>query len=114
MSIDDYTVTLPITPRFGDSDLPGHVNNAVYLTFFESGRVEYWARFTGNKGFEDWPFILARTEIDFLAEAFPGQALTQGIRVSRIGTKSFDFDDGAGSNHDVVITQGLITQWDIT
>jgi acyl-CoA thioesterase FadM len=36
--------------------------------------------------------ILARTEIDFLAEAFPAQALTLGIRVPRVGTKSFDFE----------------------
>ena len=90
--LDGYRVRLPIQVRFRDSDLLGHLNNAVYSTYFESGRMEYWAQFTGGHSFDNWPFILARTEIDFLAEAHPGQALTLGVRVARIGRKSFDFE----------------------
>jgi len=90
--LDGYRVRLPIQVRFRDTDLLGHINNAVYATYFESGRMEYWAQFTGGHSFENWPFILARSEIDFLAEGHAGQALTLGVRVSRIGGKSFDFE----------------------
>lgn len=92
MELDDFKVTLPIQTRFRDTDLLGHINNAVYATYFESGRMEYWARFIGGHDFDQWPFILARIEIDFLAEAHAGQELTLGIRVCRIGTRSFDFE----------------------
>jgi acyl-CoA thioester hydrolase len=92
MQLDDYRVTLPIQVRFRDTDLLGHINNAVYATYFESGRMEYWAQLNGGHSFENWPFILARSEIDFLAEAHAGQPLTLGIRVARIGRKSFDFE----------------------
>lgn len=92
MQLDDFKVTLPIQTRFRDTDLLGHINNAVYATYFESGRMEYWARLEGGHNLDDWPFILARLEIDFLAEAHAGQELTLGIRVSRIGTSSFDFE----------------------
>lgn len=90
--LDDFRVTLPIQVRFRDTDLLGHVNNAVYATYFESGRMEYWAQLTGDLSFDEWPFILARLEIDFLAEAHAAQWLTLGIRVARLGRKSFDFD----------------------
>ena len=90
--LDDYRVTLPITVRFRDTDMLGHVNNAVYATYFESGRLEYWAELNGGHSFENWPFILARTEIDFLMEAHAAQELTLGIRVSRLGSKSFDLE----------------------
>lgn len=92
MELDEYNVTLPIQTRFRDTDLLGHINNAVYATYFESGRMEYWARFQGGHDFDNWPFILAHLEIDFLAEAHAGQKLTLGIRVCRIGTRSFDFE----------------------
>ena len=90
--LDDYRVKMPIRTRFGDTDMLGHVNNAVYATYFESGRLEYWAELNGGHSFEHWPFILARSEIDFLAEAHAVQDLTLGIRVSRLGSKSFDLE----------------------
>lgn len=90
--LDDYRVKMPIRTRFGDTDMLGHVNNAVYSTYFESGRLEYWAELNGGHSFENWPFILARSEIDFLAEAHAVEDLTLGIRVSRLGKKSFDLE----------------------
>ena len=90
--LGDYRVKMPIRTRFGDTDMLGHVNNAVYSTYFESGRLEYWAELNGGHSFENWPFILARSEIDFLAEAHAVEDLTLGIRVSRLGKKSFDLE----------------------
>ena len=31
-----------LQPRYNDYDSKGHVNNAVYLTYFELGRVYAW------------------------------------------------------------------------
>ena len=39
---------LTIDVRLGDTDAMGHMNNARYLTFCESARVEYWERVTGR------------------------------------------------------------------
>lgn len=89
--LDDYTVRLRVEVRFRDTDMLGHVNNAVYLTYFESGRMAYWTEFTGRAHAGRVPFILARAEVDFRAEARAGEKLTLGIRASRMGTRSFDF-----------------------
>lgn len=90
--LDEYNFKMPIKARFRDTDMLGHVNNSVYSTYFESGRLEYWAQLNGGLSFENWPFILARSEIDFLAEAHVGDELTLGVRVARLGNKSFDLE----------------------
>ena len=36
-----FTLRLPV--RWGDQDALGHVNNAVYMTYFEQARIEYLA-----------------------------------------------------------------------
>ena len=37
-----------LTVRFSDCDLLGHVNNAVYLTYFEECRVAWWRELGGS------------------------------------------------------------------
>ena len=90
--LDEYSVELGVRVRFCDTDMLGHVNNAVYLMYFEAGRMEYWIELTGNPSLENLPFILARAEVDFLAEARAGEHLTLGIRAGRLGTKSFELE----------------------
>ena len=38
---------LALDVRFGDTDAMGHMNNARYLTFCESARVDYWEQVDG-------------------------------------------------------------------
>ncbi|MFN4071655.1 MAG: acyl-CoA thioesterase, partial [Thermus caldifontis] len=63
--MEGFPVSVPIQVRFRDLDALGHVNNAVYLTYFEVARAAYFQRLK-----EDWlekgHFILARAEVDFL------------------------------------------------
>jgi acyl-CoA thioester hydrolase len=54
---------------FRDVDGFGHVNNAVYLTYFEWARAQMWFDLTDAKGApEDIGFIMARAEVDYLAQ----------------------------------------------
>ncbi len=69
--------------RFSDLDGLGHVNNAVYATYFESARIAY----LGAKSFEG--MILARLEIDFRSPVRFGERVEIGTRPGRIGAKSF-------------------------
>ena len=34
--------------RFGDTDAMGHANNARFLTYCESARIDYWETVTGE------------------------------------------------------------------
>lgn len=88
-----WTVVSPLRPRFRDTDAMGHINNAVYITYLEVARQEYWRAFKGGDAdYRVVPFILAHVTIDFRSEALMRETLDLCIRCSHIGTRSFGFD----------------------
>jgi acyl-CoA thioester hydrolase len=75
--------------RFSDLDGQGHVNNAVFATYFEAGRVEYFRDPALALLTSDETCVLARMAIDFLAELrYPG-TVDVGGRIAAIGRSSF-------------------------
>ncbi|HEY4219831.1 MAG TPA: thioesterase family protein [Myxococcota bacterium] len=40
----EFPVIVDVPVRWGDMDAYGHVNNAMYLTYFEVARLEYFSR----------------------------------------------------------------------
>lgn len=77
--------------RFRDIDQFGHVNNAVYLTYLEQSRINY---FDGvNLSGLNWTtlgVILARTEIDYIIPILMNDYIEIEISCGRVGSKSFD------------------------
>lgn len=87
-----WTVVAPLRPRFRDTDAMGHVNNAVYVTYLEVARQEYWRAFSQDSNYRTVPFILAHVTIDFRSEALMHETLELCIRCVWIGGRSFAFD----------------------
>jgi acyl-CoA thioester hydrolase len=77
--------------RFGDLDPQGHVNNTVFATFFETGRVTF-LREPGNAlSPSGTTSVLARLDINFLKELhWPGE-VEIGTGIAEIGRSSFTF-----------------------
>jgi acyl-CoA thioester hydrolase len=86
-----FTVTHDLHPRFRDTDAMGHINNAVYVTYLEVARQEYWKRLDASQDYRNVPFILAHVACDFRSEALVREVLEVGIRCEWIGVKSFAF-----------------------
>ena len=89
--IEDFPIRVPDTIRFADMDRQGHVNNAVYPTYFETGRVG--VIYDPQEGFqvEGCTTVLARIEIDFLKELrWPG-TVEIGTAIAEIGRSSYVF-----------------------
>jgi acyl-CoA thioester hydrolase len=84
-----YPYTLPLRVSFRDLDALGHVNNAVYLTYFEHARVGYGLQLVGGATPTDLAFIVAEATVTYLKPAYYDDQLEVGVRVSEIGTKSF-------------------------
>jgi acyl-CoA thioester hydrolase len=88
---------LEVFIRFGDTDAMGHANNARFLTYCESARIEYWEAATGEPfGLathgESESMILAEIRVTFRSPAFFGEVLTVESRVGRIGGTSFTLE----------------------
>ena len=77
--------------RFGDLDPQGHVNNTVFATFFETGRVML-LREPGNElGAPGATTVLARLDISFLRELhWPGEVMI-GTGTTHVGRSSYSF-----------------------
>lgn len=81
----------PLEVRFRDTDRLGHVNNAVYLTYFEQGRVSFFDRLLGLEvKWNEEGLILANAQLDFLAPILLEDKIAVDIRVTRLGNKSFE------------------------
>ncbi|MBE7177671.1 MAG: acyl-CoA thioesterase [Mucilaginibacter polytrichastri] len=77
--------------RFSDLDAFGHVNNAVFATYFEIARTQYW------KEVIDWNrdetgIIVARLEIDYRVPILLDDEIACYLRTSRVGNSSFDIE----------------------
>ncbi|MES0881981.1 acyl-CoA thioesterase [Roseibium sp. SCP14] len=73
--------------RYADTDRQGHVNNAVFATFLESGRVEIL--YQEELAEHGAAFVIARLELDFLSEVnWPGN-VEIGTAVLEVGRSSF-------------------------
>jgi YbgC/YbaW family acyl-CoA thioester hydrolase len=86
--LEDFPLRTFDKLRFGDTDRQGHVNNAVFTTLLETGRVEML--YGGATALSDpgCSFVIARLELDFIAEMmWPGR-IDIGTRVQSIGRSS--------------------------
>jgi len=87
--LTDYKYKTPIEIRFSDVDSVGHVNNAIYLTYFEFARFHYW------RDMIDWNLrengvIVGRSEVNYLKQITLEDKIVCYVRTTRIGNSSFD------------------------
>lgn len=81
-----------VTVRFRDCDAYQHVNNAVYLTYFEEARGAWFTRFQpGATSIQQFPFILASAQVDFKSPARYGERLSVSLAVGEIRSRSWEF-----------------------
>jgi acyl-CoA thioester hydrolase len=88
----NYRWFLPLTTRWQDNDLYGHINNVVYYAYFDTVANTYLIRHCGLA-------IQTGNEIGYVVHsqchyrssaAFP-DALEGGLRVNRIGSSSVEY-----------------------
>ena len=87
---NEFSVILTIPVIWGDQDAMGHVNNTVFLRWFESARVSLLQRITINHEATTPSFlpILASTTCNFLQQVRFPDTIRTGVIVDRIGNTS--------------------------
>ena len=103
-----FSIELPV--QFRDIDVMGHVNNATYLQYMETARVEL-ARKLGQvrEGFRP-DFIIASARCDFKKPIRDERRITVSVWVSRIGDRSWDLDYSIRRPRGVQYSVGRTTQ----
>lgn len=90
---------IPLHTRYTDYDTKGHVNNAIYLTYFEIARAHAWRQLVGRSPASriahpsprvDEPlFILAEATVRYLSAAMIGETLEIEMRIGEVRTKAW-------------------------
>jgi acyl-CoA thioester hydrolase len=89
-----------ISIRYQDLDPYGHVNNAVYLAYFEAARIAYWRKLAEDLGLGsleagDLPgvrYVVAEATVRYKAPIFLEDTLYIGASVRTVGNRSFTMD----------------------
>jgi acyl-CoA thioester hydrolase len=90
--LEDFPYRLSDNVRFGDLDPNQHVNNAVYATYFETGRVTLMKSPEYGLTPPGLAWIMVRLDIHFRAELrWPG-TIEMGLGVAKFGRTSVTFD----------------------
>ena len=91
-------IEIKLNPRFKDTDALGHINNAAITTWFEEGRQPIFKYFVPDLDPKKWNLIIARIEVDYLAQAsYQGEVLIK-TSVSKVGNSSFQLNQEAFQN----------------
>ena len=84
-----FTVSADVQVRFRDTDAMGHVNNAVYLSYLEVARLEYWRALVKRRDWRSLDIVVARAEVDYRFPATADMDLVVRVRVSELKRSSF-------------------------
>lgn len=79
--------------RFSDIDAMGHVNNAIYLHYFEKARLDFFSQFIPK----DWNWhknglLLAKNEVEYFFPVGLNDEIYVETNCTKIGNKSFELE----------------------
>ena len=80
---------LELEPRFSDTDALGHISNTTLPVWFEQARTPVFRIFHPTLEAETWPLIIARLEIDLLAQSYWHIPVKIKTSIGKIGNSSF-------------------------
>jgi acyl-CoA thioester hydrolase len=114
---ETYPLFAPDTARYGDADSNGHLNNAVFSTFLETGRISFLLDPADPLAPPGHGFAIVRLVLDFRAEMHWSGSVEIGTAVLSVGRSSFRlaqaiFQDGAcaATAQSVMVLMDLTTR----
>lgn len=80
--------TNTLSPRFAETDALGHINNTVLPVWFEDSRTPIFELFCPGMDTNDWHLIIAKIDVEFLAEIYFGKLVEIRTYMIKIGNSS--------------------------
>jgi acyl-CoA thioester hydrolase len=90
MPLEDFRYRMDIRVVFRDIDYYRHVNNAVYITWMETARIDYCREAFDRPLGGAVNVIMASQRFDYERQTQYDERLVMGCRTSRLGNKSMD------------------------
>ena len=106
----EFKFSVPVSVRFSETDMYGHLNNTIPFIYFEHARIEFLKeiRLMNNwldpKG-ETFP-VVADLQCDFVKQVFFDENLKIFVKVAAVGNSSIDIHYMAKNNQDDIVFTG--------
>ena len=89
-----FEFSVPVQVRFSETDMFGHVNNTVPITYFEFARIEYMK----SLGLmQNWLAdgdglipVVADMQVDYVQQVFFDEILSVYVKAAKVGNSSVD------------------------
>ncbi len=85
----EFKYSLPVQIRFNDIDPLGHINNNVYFSFFDLGKIDYWEKMQARS--LDWTegsVVLANVNVDYFSPIYYKESIVVESKIIELGNKS--------------------------
>ena len=93
IDLDNYNFKLPLQMRWNDMDALGHVNNAIFITYFEIGRGHYMLEACPGWDWSKHMFLIGNVNANFHKELLLNAINPEvWIKTTKIGSKSFTLE----------------------
>lgn len=101
MERDEFGIVYPITTRWMDNDIYGHVNNVTYYSYFDTTINRYLIE-AGGLDINNAPVVgyVVSSNCQFSKPVAYPDALEAGLRVVKIGNSSVTYELGLFKNGD--------------
>lgn len=88
----DFLELMPMSTRWSDNDLYGHVNNAVYYHYFDAA-INAWLIRDGGLNIHggDCIGLMVHSECDYLRPIAYPESLQIGVAVAKLGNSSVTY-----------------------
>jgi acyl-CoA thioester hydrolase len=90
--LDGFPLISRFSVPFADIDMMQHANNVAYIRWAEMMRSEYFAQVTNEPINGTHGIIQANIDFTYERQLKYREKIAVGCRISRIGTKSWDFE----------------------
>lgn len=108
--IQSFTFSVPVSVRFSETDMYGHLNNTVTFAYFEYARIEF-LKSIGHM--EEWldpkgvtiP-VVADLQCDYMKQVFFDEQLSIFVKAASIGRSSVDLHYMAKNTKDELVFTG--------
>jgi acyl-CoA thioester hydrolase len=91
--------------RLTDLDILGHVNNALYLTYFEIARMHYFAELVGTEwNWMEEGVVLVKNEVEYLKPIVLNDVPYVKVSLIQLGTKSFTM------GYEITVNEEIVTK----
>ena len=106
----DFRYVHEVAVRFRDLDPMAHAHHSLPLMYWEEARARYWRDVAGREDVAAIDYVMGEFTIRFHHRITFPATLRAGVRVTRLGTKSWDMEYGLWDADDRLLASGNSTQ----